>query len=401
MSTPPKEILVVGFGAVGAIYSFVLKKSRKARVTVVARSNYDTLCEYGIEVESERYGFAEGWRPDRICQSVEQAANRAYDYVIITTKVIPEQFRTHELLAPLMTERYVSQFPQPTYVLMQNGMNIELDLYNALKDLHLPRIPHIISACVYVFALLKDRILLKHNTVDKILLGIYRETFDQLENTPEEEVILSGFGDILSAGGTEVHIVPEIQRVKFEKNMWNCVLGPVSVLSRETSQSVFRPPLEWNEDQKEAIFEEFIHDPRSNTERTPSQTAIEHLSAAFPIIKEYTVPFIYDAFVEVAEVGNMVFPPLPDGSLLFQPHEVAMKVLSMAAETASKPTAKERLSILVDLELGRPMEVEVLVGEVVRMARRVGASIPRLESFYAMMLITQCQLLHKSHSDDY
>ena len=63
-----------------------------------------------------------------VFQSVERAADRAYSYVVVTTKVIPEQFRTHELLAPLLSETYVRRFPQPTYVLMQNGLNIELDL---------------------------------------------------------------------------------------------------------------------------------------------------------------------------------------------------------------------------------------------------------------------------------
>jgi len=213
--------------------------------------------------------------------------------------------------------------------------------------------------------------------------------------------MLSDFGDVLKKGGTDVQLVPEIQRVKFEKNMWNCVLGPISVLSRETSQSVFRPPLKWTERHKDTIFSEFQNDPRASPHRTPSQEATAEISAAFPMIREYTIPFIYDAFVEVAELGNKIFPPLEDGTLVFDPHEVAMRVLTMAADTASKPTARERLSILVDLELKRPMEVEVLVGEVVRMAKEVGASVPRLESFYAIMLIIQSQLLHKSRGSDF
>jgi 2-dehydropantoate 2-reductase len=41
MST--KDVLLVGLGAVGTIYAYILQSSKLARVTVVARSNYDIV----------------------------------------------------------------------------------------------------------------------------------------------------------------------------------------------------------------------------------------------------------------------------------------------------------------------------------------------------------------------
>lgn len=38
-----QDVLLVGFGAVGAVYSLILKKSRLVHIKVVARSNYDIV----------------------------------------------------------------------------------------------------------------------------------------------------------------------------------------------------------------------------------------------------------------------------------------------------------------------------------------------------------------------
>jgi len=52
-------------------------------------------------------------------------------------------------------------------------------------------------------------------------------------------------------------------------------------------------------------------------------------------------------------------------------------------------------SMLLDARRGRPFEVEVILGEVVRMARSVGVDIPRVETLYALLLVAQNQILCK------
>lgn len=51
------------------------------------------------------------------------------------------------------------------------------------------------------------------------------------ENTPEESALLEDFGTILESGGTTLTIVPEIQRMKYAKNMWNVVFASFSTLT--------------------------------------------------------------------------------------------------------------------------------------------------------------------------
>ncbi|EEB92317.1 hypothetical protein MPER_09195, partial [Moniliophthora perniciosa FA553] len=50
-------------------------------------------------------------------------------------------------------------------------------------------------------------------------------------------------------------------------------------------------------------------------------------------------------------------------------------------------------SMLLDMRQGKPMEVEVILGEVVRLAKRVGVDIPRIEMMYAILLVVQNQIL--------
>lgn len=97
-----------------------------------------------------------------VCSSVAQAADRPYSHVVVTTKAIPELIRTPQILAPLLTPGYSEKYPQPTYVMFQNGLNVEVDLFRALKSLGKGD-PKIISTAIYVASnLLQDNVV-KHS----------------------------------------------------------------------------------------------------------------------------------------------------------------------------------------------------------------------------------------------
>ena len=65
-----------------------------------------------------------------VCASVAEAADTPYTYVIVTTKALPELYSTAHMLQPIFGPSY--KFPQPTYVLLQNGLGVEKDLNSAL-----------------------------------------------------------------------------------------------------------------------------------------------------------------------------------------------------------------------------------------------------------------------------
>jgi len=52
-----------------------------------------------------------------------------------------------------------------------------------------------------------------------------------------------------------------------------------------------------------------------------------------------------------------------------------------------------KASMLLDVEQGKPFEVEVILGEVVRDGKRRGVPVPLLEACYAMLYATQQQFI--------
>jgi ketopantoate reductase len=62
------------------------------------------------------------------------------------------------------------------------------------------------------------------------------------------------------------------------------------------------------------------------------------------------------------------------------------------AERIIKSTERNtggRPSMLLDWEAGRPMELEVILGNPVRIARERGVSLPRMQSLYALLRSAQ------------
>ena len=84
-----------------------------------------------------------------MCNSVAHASDRPYGYVFVTTKAIPELIRTPTLLSPLLNPPYSDTYAQPTYVLLQNGLNVEANLYDAIKKLGKGE-PKIVGTAVYI-----------------------------------------------------------------------------------------------------------------------------------------------------------------------------------------------------------------------------------------------------------
>ena len=207
-------------------------------------------------------------------------------------------------------------------------------------------------------------------------MGIYRPMTTNTLNNPQEEAVLSEFADLLKQGGSEVTVVPEIQRHKFDKNFWNCVYSTTAALTRYPLPSIFRPPqLDPREDSggvtdniPSVISEDLnlnIQAPHAPTADIPYRT---------PAIREYTIPFIHDALTELYNLGTVLFPP--DGSNPGLDPDIIKRTLKNTAMIHARTDSQHRPSMLVDIEMNRPMELDVIVGEVVRLGRQRGVPMP-------------------------
>lgn len=64
-------------------------------------------------------------------------------------------------------------------------------------------------------------------------LGIYRHNdYTTTVNSDSELRILDGVKNLLVKGGSNASVVPEIQRQKFHKNMYNVVFAATTLLTR-------------------------------------------------------------------------------------------------------------------------------------------------------------------------
>ncbi|KAF8868391.1 hypothetical protein CPB84DRAFT_1935160 [Gymnopilus junonius] len=334
-----QDILLIGFSAVGAVYSLILKRGGLAHVTAVARSNYDVINREGIHFQSKKYGDIKGWRPDHLCKSVAEAADRPYDYIVVTTKAIPEV-------------EYNDQFPQPTYMLLQNGLGIEQDLYNALKALSNKVEPKIISCGLWIYTN-----LLAPNVVEH---GDFDHDWTMMVNTAEESSLLKDFANILETGGGTVNIVPEVQCIKFSKNLWNISFSGIMMLTQYTLPAFFQPPSE----DPSISYEPYVY------------------PATADLIKTYTIPMIMAILEELILVGRVLGYPDAEDSL---PSSLPSFILETSWKIHAKPDSTHVLSMLLDAQRGQPIEVEAIVGE--------NMAILYIETLYALLLVVQNQLL--------
>ncbi|KZV93317.1 6-phosphogluconate dehydrogenase C-terminal domain-like protein [Exidia glandulosa HHB12029] len=342
----PVDVLLVGFGAVGAMYAFILQRGGLARVSVVARSNYHVVKEHGIAISSRKYGDTKSWRPYRVFNSVAAALDRPYAFVVIATKALPDVGQKNsEVLAPLLSPSYA--FPQPAYVIMQNGLGVENDLFHA-ADVASSGNPRVILASLYIMANLVDGGV-QHEDVDRLIIGVCRKSSAR-ENSADETALLEDFAALIRAGGSDAQVTHEIQGIKFSKNVWNAVFSSCATLARCGLSAFFQQPE----------------------------------------LEDQVTPIIRAMFHEVVAVGR---------ALGYDETVIPTSAIDASiAETVflnKRPGSRHKPSMLLDLELHQPLELDVILGDLIRRARILSVDIPRIETLYALLSVVQTQLISK------
>jgi len=202
-----------------------------------------------------------------------------------------------------------------------------------------------------------------------VSLGMYRPDFTVTSNAPSEDIILNEFSHMLEKGGSTVKIVPEIQRVKFAKNTWNVCFSAIATLTGYRLPAIFRAPPKNGE-----AYEPYVSD---TTKR---------------FIDQYTIPNLRAIIEEAVTLARaMGFPDSADGI----PSSIFESILNDTAALHTVPSSFHKPSMLLDAEKGNPLEVEVILGEVVRMAKEKGVLVPRIEVLYALLVVVQNQILRK------
>ncbi|PYI00520.1 ketopantoate reductase family protein [Aspergillus sclerotiicarbonarius CBS 121057] len=212
------DVLLYGLGAIGSFYAFILHRSHRVRLTVVARSNYTAVKENGILLKSANHG-EHRVHPDRVIRSPSELAQPA-DYIVCTNKAIDPDSVVHSL-APAVGK-------DTTIVIIQNGVGNE-DPFRAAYPTCT-----IISCVTWVGASQPSPGLVLHTTSEDTELGLYPNP-----NLPAtvESTRLTTFTTLLTQGQTPHTVHDNIQPTRWSKVIWNCAWNTLTTLTSQDTQS--------------------------------------------------------------------------------------------------------------------------------------------------------------------
>ena len=289
-----------------------------------------------------------------------------------------------EILAPFLDSEHAKKTP-PTVTLIQNGIGIEHPIQVAY-----PKVPIISTVSWIGTNLFANEAVprVSHGKLEKLVIGLYRgegEPTDILGDpagytTSAEGAarLESGLKDVdllaslLANGGGTVEVAEEIQAKRYAKTLWNASFGIVCALSRSAVSAVVAPDL------------------LGFTIPVVRRLMLEvtYIARAFSI-SEIDLPLSMVDDVIKMTIKNW---QVADGSATPATpsvEEEEERTLDDHSRAAFKP------SILLDLEAGRPMELESILGSLIERARVKGVETPRLDTTYAALKINQEAALAK------
>lgn len=305
------RILIVGAGAVGALYGAMLQKVG-GKLSIYCRSDCKDLQKSGIRVQSiwgntnlvvERT-FAPG-----------ESAEEPFDLILVATKVLPGNTVARDL-TPFVDR-------DSTILLIQNGLHIEQPFLDTFPE------NEILSALAFVCSNRIRRDFVEHLDYGLLTIG---------SNRPGRKNRFDSIVNLFKESGVPVDPSENIIQDRWKKLVWNVPFNPLSVLGGGASTSSILSLPETKE-------------------------------LAFQLMEE---------IIQIAHSEGFSLPP-------------------SIARTMMDRTEKMRpykTSMLLDFEAGRPMEIEAIVGEPLRVGKKHGVFAPRLEQIYALL-----KLLDENRND--
>ncbi|MCJ1407487.1 hypothetical protein MMC19_001558 [Ptychographa xylographoides] len=321
------EVLIFGAGAVGAFYGSRIAQTG-AHVSVVCRSNYTKVKVNGFSISSPQYGVYK-WSPTRTYSSAKEAQESQvkWEYIVVSTKALPDVSDDSEQLEGLVGNG-------TAIVLIQNGLGVE--------EPYSKRFPKatVLTAVTIVSAAQSSHGVIDHNRWTRINVGPYLPDVSTIHLHERATKQCHRFVELLKAGGVRdasSYTHEKLQLVRWHKIAINASMNPSSVLSGGSTNN------------KMALDSELYL----------------HLRG------------VMDEVLETAlKVLGTHFPPE------FATAEAILK-------STQKNTSGSRPSMWADWEGGKTMELEVILGNPIRIAREAGYEMPRMQSLYALLKMAQ------------
>eukprot|EP00127_Corallochytrium_limacisporum_P003904 Clim_evm14s154 gene=Clim_evmTU14s154 len=324
-ATRPR-VLVVGAGAIGALFGSRAGVSNLADVDFICRSNYDHVKKEGVVFDSTLFGRYT-FTPCHVYKSIETAgaeSSNPWDYLFVSIKALssskPTGYNGEGYDAKLITAdliRPLVKGPDTSIVLMQNGVEIDGDIAKAYPD------NEIISGVVYAAASQLKSGNFRHQTLSTIHLG---------RVGGGKSAQLTQLVDILKGAGCEAVEEGNIELVRWHKILWNSAVSGSSVMAGcADTRSILVDPY------MERVVRDLMEEAQSVSE---------------------------------ARLGQ----PFPDHLMTIDKMIVLTKTMD-----------PYRPSMTLDFMNGRPMETEAIFGNLIRTGKELGVATPRMDMAYSII----------------
>lgn len=336
MSVP--SVIVVGAGGVGVISALSLHTCGKSDVSLVVRSDYKHVQEKGYQIDSCDYGKLNSWRPHHVYKTSEDAAKSStfFDYIVVTTKNVPDgpvASRVENIVKPLLlSNKEIDESRQSNILLIQNGIDIEKEIVAT------------IDSNEYNYTLLSGIELIGSTKVapgkihqigtEKLFVGAFHQ-----DDSNAKEAAAKFVEIYLNEGKNSVEYDQRVRHSRWNKLIYNAAVNTTTAL---VDLDVPRA-LEFGTDKVSTEFEIF----------KPAMREVIKIAASEGIILDDSS---IDFFINISR------------DLIFKP------------------------SMCVDRDKGQLMELEVILGNPIRIAKENGVETPVLCTLYNLLVLVQGKL---------
>lgn len=214
------NVVSVGGNAVSAFLSWRLQATNACDVTLVWKSGFEHVSQYGISFKSPVFGN-ERFKPRHVVKSPEEAAARrdgAYDYVILCIKALPDVYDLATIIDSVVT-------PQHTCILINTTHSLGVEA--AIEE----RFPtnvvlSLVSMAEVVQLGASD---FEHKGSAEIYVGPTNSQNDRIPQSIREDMA-QALAMTLNSGQVDCKVSSNIRQQQYERLIGPIAFHPASVL---------------------------------------------------------------------------------------------------------------------------------------------------------------------------
>ena len=359
------KALIFGAGGVGCVYGYILHNAG-VTVTAVCRTNYNAVKERGILIRSKIFGECH-YNPLPARTVSEAAANGPFDYIIVASKAFPG---TAEMIKDAVTPEITA------IVLAQNGIAIEEDYAKLYPE------NTIISGVVYLPVTQVEPGIVEMAPLERFEIGTYPASASSTAKAQTRKL-----SELWKAGGATAPVYDDVQPVRWVK----VAINASKLTCHDTLQNF--DSFHWSFNLVLLVLESSLvfwpYGLLADLTRTfsgwnPICALTLCDDANYLRSSDNSEAMVRKIMVEIGRVATA------EG----YPDAINEKVIAKDLERPKSrlATGGKEPSMLTDVRASRPIEVEAILGNTLRIAQKHNIETPYVELLYTLAKARNYQL---------